>query len=359
MSEKVANFIMRRLSIPIFVFIIYGLAIVLSEKIFEKLGFINNNITSFIFIIVTSSILAFIFTFILHLFFKKIIDELIFRRWYHYTHLLFLYISGLIVALSTIEPLLIEEKIITTKFSSNFHFTSLVFFIILSNYYIYNSIFINDDFKIFNTSENYCENKSTKIIDSFFIIKILISGTAIIIMTLHIIWPNLAIDSITITLLILAMIPWVINLLKTIELPGGLKIELNEIKRIDKEANRLGLIANELETDTEYQYSFQTIAEQDPNLALAGLRIEIERKLRQIANENNIMNERMTFGRLLKNLCERRLISNEERSVLNDLVVLLNKGAHGAVVDNESAEWAVEIGPRILATLGKRVAHGV
>lgn len=207
MSERTANFIFRRLSIPMFVFIIYGFTIALSEKVFNNLDFIDNNLTSFILVIITSSIIAFILTFILHLFFKKFIDELVFRRWYHYTHLLFLYISGLIVALSATERVLIEEKIIATNFSNNFHFANIIFFIILSNYYIYNSIFINDDFKIFNALENSYNNNSTKKEDSSFIIKILISAIAITIMILHIIWPDLTIDSITITLFILAMIP--------------------------------------------------------------------------------------------------------------------------------------------------------
>lgn len=58
-----------------------------------------------------------------------------------------------------------------------------------------------------------------------------------------------------------------------------MKIEFNEIKRIDKEANKVGLIGNEKDVDKDYQYSFQIIADQDPNLALAGLRIEIEKNL--------------------------------------------------------------------------------
>lgn len=63
--------------------------------------------------------------------------------------------------------------------------------------------------------------------------------------------------------------------------------------------------------------------------------------------------------RLLEVLYQKGLISSEEKSVLKDLVMLLNKGAHGAFVDNDSVGWAVKVGPRIIATLGKRAAHGV
>lgn len=47
-------------------------------------------------------------------------------------------------------------------------------------------------------------------------------------------------------------------------------------------------------------YSFQLVADEDPNLALAGLRIEIEKRLTQIAESYQIDPGRSSAGRLLR-----------------------------------------------------------
>lgn len=58
---------------------------------------------------------------------------------------------------------------------------------------------------------------------------------AIILAILHIIYPHLGIDITTISLLIIAVLPQIIHIIKTIELPGGIKIYFKEVK---EEVNR-------------------------------------------------------------------------------------------------------------------------
>jgi hypothetical protein len=66
-------------------------------------------------------------------------------------------------------------------------------------------------------------------------IQIVSSSLFVLLAILHIIWPNLRIDSITIVLLCLVVLPWIFPYIKAIELPGGFKIELRDIKwAIDK-----------------------------------------------------------------------------------------------------------------------------
>ena len=59
--------------------------------------------------------------------------------------------------------------------------------------------------------------------------------------------------------------------------------------------------------------------------------------------------------RLLSQLSEKSILSNEERSVLADLSGLLNSAVHGAEVDARAAQWAVEVGPRLLRGLEKKI----
>ena len=55
-------------------------------------------------------------------------------------------------------------------------------------------------------------------------IKYTISLLALVIALAHLIWPDIRIDAITVTLLVVAVLPWLSSVFKSIELPGGLKI---------------------------------------------------------------------------------------------------------------------------------------
>ena len=102
---------------------------------------------------------------------------------------------------------------------------------------------------------------------------------------------------------------------------------------------------------------FRRSGQSDPNLALAGLRIEIEKRLKQLAEKNNIGTSMQGVGRLLQMLSDKELIGYEEKSVLLDMIGMLNSAVHGARIDRKSYAWAMEYGPRILKTLDIRLAQ--
>jgi hypothetical protein len=54
---------------------------------------------------------------------------------------------------------------------------------------------------------------------------------ALTLILLHLIFPELAIDYITLTLIIVAIIPWLAPIFKSLEFPGGWKIEFQEMKK--------------------------------------------------------------------------------------------------------------------------------
>jgi hypothetical protein len=54
---------------------------------------------------------------------------------------------------------------------------------------------------------------------------------ALVLVVVHLIWPHVRIDSITLVLLAVALLPWLSPLFKSIELPGGWKFEFQELKR--------------------------------------------------------------------------------------------------------------------------------
>jgi hypothetical protein len=179
-----------------------------------------------------------------------------------------------------------------------------------------------------------------------------VTGLAIVAAGMHILWPTLKVDAITVSLLVLSVIPWLAPLFKEVELPGGVKIVFQELQRAGDRAQAAGLLAPAPPlASSEPEYSFQAVATRDPNLALAGLRIEIEKRLKSLARSRGIHAGSAGVGRLLKLLVDGKVLTFEQKAILDDMIGLLNSAAHGAEVDSSAASWAVEVGPRLLQSL--------
>lgn len=187
------------------------------------------------------------------------------------------------------------------------------------------------------------------------ILKQIVTFFALLLALVHLIWPSLGIDFITVVLLAAAIIPWLAPLFKSLEFPGGWKVEFQDLQKASDKADAIGLLSpvNE-EAGKEQQYSFMIVSEQDPNLALAGLRIELEKKLNTLAISFGHEIKSRGIGGILREVLDKQLINKEEYSILTDMIGLLNQAAHGAQVDKRAAEWAISVGPRLLETFEER-----
>jgi hypothetical protein len=184
-----------------------------------------------------------------------------------------------------------------------------------------------------------------------------VSLGALLLALTHIIWPQLAIDAVALALIVIAILPWLAPLVKSLELPGGWKVEFQDLQKAASRAESAGLLAAE-PSQKEAAFSFQSIASRDPNLALAGLRIEIEKRLSQLSDIHGLNSRRpMSVGQALRALAQAEVLTNEERSILADMVNMLNSAVHGAEVDSRAAAWAIDVGPRLLTSLDERVAE--
>lgn len=185
---------------------------------------------------------------------------------------------------------------------------------------------------------------------------------AIFLAILHIFSPKLGIDAILISLLIIAALPWIIPFLKTLELPGGVKIEFRDVKaatdKISEFEKKVEIVeiaegVDEVRVVKEQDpfWLLRHIAEIDPNLCLVGFRIEIEKRLLRLAEQNGIDTFRRPLYRIVKALNERQMLPGPVASGLNDLIKMGNSAAHGADVSPDAAEWVLDAGPSILNTL--------
>lgn len=76
-------------------------------------------------------------------------------------------------------------------------------------------------------------------------LRLLVTIAALLAAFVHIKYPELNIDAVTLGLLVVAIIPWLSPIIKSIELPGIGKIELQEIKHQAEEARGAALSASQ------------------------------------------------------------------------------------------------------------------
>lgn len=195
--------------------------------------------------------------------------------------------------------------------------------------------------------------------------QVFITTSAVLVGVTHLFFPNLKIDAIFITLIVVAIIPWLEPLLKSVELPGGLKVEFQDLKKIEDEAKKAGLIKVDntespkaiSQTSNSETYSFIEIAEKNQELALVGFRIEVEKRLRSLADKYSIESNKFSITKLIEALNQKEIITKAETNSLKDIIHTLNYAAHGMDYDIRNANWVIENGPKILESLDEKLEN--
>lgn len=201
----------------------------------------------------------------------------------------------------------------------------------------------------------------------------------LLLLVLHLLWPSLRIDPITIALLFIAALPWIGPVLKnlassgvkSVELPG-IKIEMRDVKHatdkvihghLDATLPMLKLKATMSESipspqeekqakETEDPIAYiREVANADSNLSLVAFRIEIEKRIRRIAEISNLKSTRQSLNLIIKQLQDKKALSLEVSSGLMELIAFGNSAAHGVKVDDAAAQWVLDVGPSIIIKL--------
>jgi hypothetical protein len=100
------------------------------------------------------------------------------------------------------------------------------------------------------------------------------------------------------------------------------------------------------------------VYEHDPNLALVGFRIEVEKRVRELAWVHGLDHNRAPLQGLILGLTNRGVIPPEKGSGLMELIALGNRAAHGAAVTADAGSWVLDVGPSILLQLDTLIADG-
>ncbi|EAD3022340.1 hypothetical protein D8T66_03025 [Listeria monocytogenes] len=172
---------------------------------------------------------------------------------------------------------------------------------------------------------------------------------------------EIKIDSLSVILVVLAMAPWLIQYIKSLEINGIGKVDLitkDQKDAIEKNAEEIGITSNSNE-EIKNDYSFYNLRYEDPKLALAGLRIELESTLTKLMRVNNLQNNSSFSGvsKMTHILSKNEIISNGEYVLIRDITGILNSAVHGQLdnYDSQNFDWVFSIGLKLLASLNEKL----
>jgi len=121
------------------------------------------------------------------------------------------------------------------------------------------------------------------------------------------------------------------------------------------EVTKAGLTAPATTKQTD---ALPASGQDDPLIALAALRIELERRLRSLADLRGVkIGDRPgSIAMLARELGSTGVITQPQSSALIDLAGTLNRAVHAQPVNPDAAYWAMKVGPTILASLDDKIS---
>ena len=103
--------------------------------------------------------------------------------------------------------------------------------------------------------------------------------------------------------------------------------------------------------------NFVEFVTHNPALAPLGLRIEIEKKLREIATTHSVDSKNYSAVQLIDLLQQQVILSKDEAVVLKRLVNSMSRTVHQSPNDPRLTGWVIENGPYVIASLEKKISH--
>ena len=179
---------------------------------------------------------------------------------------------------------------------------------------------------------------------------------ALVLLISHVVgWEKITVDTTTLLLLDILLVSPLIEQLRKIKV-GEFEAEIapKEVEKVETEVNKhLGERGTKEITETrirpEEKY-FSDLVERDPILALAEMRLEIERALARLYWLAGLGGQKYKYsGRsLVTDLARSGILPSQLSGPIQDLFSLANRAIHGEYVRKADAKRILEIGTRIL-----------
>jgi hypothetical protein len=175
---------------------------------------------------------------------------------------------------------------------------------------------------------------------------------ALVIAVVHAIWPSLTIDTVTIALVVIAILPWLAPMLKSVEIAGN-KFEFREeLDKVTSQMQDANLLPQNSSTPPPSSTTASIMAPYDPILELSNLRREIETRLVKIAESRGMETYRYGPNQLTRNLTEKGVFTPKESFALQDFITVINRVIRNKLeIDPADAKYAVDAGAKFLPWL--------
>ena len=200
---------------------------------------------------------------------------------------------------------------------------------------------------IINSKHFISDRKLMKI--NLWAILIVITGISLIVV--HGLFSSFfTIDYFTVIILVVMCIPYFSQFLKKAKVAGAeleFKDEIENTKKIVKESIEKSKSENAemkpLPFETFNMSTAKEIVESDHILALASLRIEIEKKLRQAAKFLKLGSSKSRLSEIIDALVYRGVLRSEQVSALRKIIEMCNKAVHGYDITKREAKDIVNL----------------
>jgi hypothetical protein len=128
-----------------------------------------------------------------------------------------------------------------------------------------------------------------------------------------------SLSAVALGLLVVALSPWLIRFMKTLELPG-IKVEFrDQLEKVTERVRAAGLLSQP-DTNDESKPTYEAVFNTDPTLALAGLRIELEQRLRELITVAGLEKPRGSVWHQINRLRDLGVLDPDQAGAIADLV---------------------------------------
>lgn len=167
---------------------------------------------------------------------------------------------------------------------------------------------------------------------------------------------NLTVDTTSILLLIVMLLSPFVAAVKKIKFGEfEAEIDIDEIRKIKSETEKTLYETQETREEQAGIYStsntIKTLAESDPVIALAKIRIELEKVLGQLARFNSITVRNLSLGIIVNKLTNQEIINHDIGKALREVIALCNRAIHGESLSEEGARTIIDVGINLLEEL--------
>jgi hypothetical protein len=181
---------------------------------------------------------------------------------------------------------------------------------------------------------------------------LIITIAGIVLIVVHGFWNDLfVVGYLTIIILLILSIPFLSHFLKRAKVAGAefeFRDEIENTKKIVKQSVEKSKSKNNgkskpLPFETFNLHTVRRLLESDPILALASLRIEIEKKLRLATKFFKLPSKKNSLSQIIDSLMEREILSSEQISALRKIIEMCNKAIHGYEISKDEVREIVDL----------------